>query len=43
MVKQFQQILIGVLLADTLLAYVADRLCSFVFGSQRRKLQIRIE
>lgn len=34
---QFQKTLIYVLLADTSLAYIVDRLCSFVFNSIRSK------
>lgn len=37
---QFQKILIYVLLADTILAYVVDRVCSFVFSSIRRKSEL---
>jgi hypothetical protein len=33
--SQFRKILICVLLADVVLAYVVDRLCSVIFGEVR--------
>lgn len=33
---QFKQILVGVLIADTVLAFAVDRVCSFLFGSVRK-------
>ncbi|KAG5676251.1 hypothetical protein PVAND_006100 [Polypedilum vanderplanki] len=36
----FRRILIFVLLADTLLAYLVDRICAFLFGDNRRKIDI---
>ncbi|XP_065358266.1 endoplasmic reticulum transmembrane helix translocase [Calliphora vicina] len=35
--SDFRQILIYVLLADTIAAFVVDRVCSFLFGETRRK------
>lgn len=33
---QFKTILIGVLVADTAMAFAVDRLCSLLFGSVRK-------
>lgn len=33
---QFKKILVGVLVADTVLAFAVDRISSFVFGSVRK-------
>uniref|UniRef100_T1P895 Haloacid dehalogenase-like hydrolase n=1 Tax=Musca domestica TaxID=7370 RepID=T1P895_MUSDO len=38
--SEFRQILLYVLLADTIVAYVLDRVCSFLFGETRRKSSI---
>uniref|UniRef100_A0A1A9ZN66 Cation-transporting ATPase n=1 Tax=Glossina pallidipes TaxID=7398 RepID=A0A1A9ZN66_GLOPL len=38
--NDFRQILIYVLLADTIAAYVVDRICSFLFGETRRKSKV---
>ncbi|XP_031619014.1 manganese-transporting ATPase 13A1 [Contarinia nasturtii] len=34
--EEFKQILVRVLIADTVLAFAVDRICSFLFGSIRR-------
>lgn len=36
----FRKILVGVLVADMLLAYLVDRVCSFLFGEMRKKTDI---
>ncbi|KAI8126736.1 Manganese-transporting ATPase 13A1 [Lucilia cuprina] len=38
--SDFRSILIYVLLADTIAAFVADRICSFLFGETRRKSKV---
>lgn len=37
---EFRKILVAVLVADLLLAYLADRICSFLFGEMRKKTDI---
>lgn len=37
---QFRKILVGVLVADMLLAYLVDWVCSFLFGEMRKKTDI---
>lgn len=37
---QFRKILIFVLLADTFLAFAVDKICAFLFGENRRKIDI---
>lgn len=37
---QFRKILIAVLLADLILAFVVDRICSFLFGEIRGKSEL---
>lgn len=37
---QFRKILITVLIADTVLAFVVDKTCAFLFGENRRKIDI---
>lgn len=37
---EFRKILVGVLVADMLLAYLVDRTCSFLFGEMRKKTDI---
>lgn len=36
----FRKILVGVLVADMLLAYLVDRVCSFLFGEMRKRTDI---
>lgn len=36
----FRKVLVGVLVADMILAYVVDRICSFLFGEMRKKPDI---
>lgn len=36
----FRKILIFVLLADTVMAFVVDRICAFLFGDNRRKIEV---
>ncbi|XP_058818679.1 endoplasmic reticulum transmembrane helix translocase [Topomyia yanbarensis] len=36
----FRKILVGVLVADMILAYLVDRVCSFLFGEMRKKTDI---
>ncbi|XP_073824966.1 endoplasmic reticulum transmembrane helix translocase-like [Musca autumnalis] len=38
--SDFRQILLYVLLADTIVAYLLDKVCSFLFGETRRKSSI---
>ncbi|XP_075152001.1 endoplasmic reticulum transmembrane helix translocase [Haematobia irritans] len=38
--NDFRQVLIFVLLADTIAAYAFDRICSFLFGETRRKSSV---
>ncbi|XP_019547423.3 endoplasmic reticulum transmembrane helix translocase [Aedes albopictus] len=38
--SDFRKILVGVLVADMLLAYLVDRICSFLFGEMRKKADI---
>ncbi|XP_062547568.1 endoplasmic reticulum transmembrane helix translocase [Armigeres subalbatus] len=38
--SDFRKILVGVLVADMLLAYLVDRICSFLFGEMRKKTDI---
>lgn len=38
--EDFRKILIMVLVADTVLAYAVDRICSFLFGETRRKSKL---
>lgn len=37
---QFRRILVAVLLADAVLAFVVDRVCSFLFGERRQKFKL---
>lgn len=37
---QFRKILVTVLIADTVLAFVVDKTCAFLFGENRRKIDI---
>ncbi|XP_055595293.1 endoplasmic reticulum transmembrane helix translocase [Uranotaenia lowii] len=38
--SDFRKILVGVLVADVALAFLVDRLCSFLFGEMRKKTDI---
>ncbi|XP_055636945.1 endoplasmic reticulum transmembrane helix translocase [Toxorhynchites rutilus septentrionalis] len=38
--SDFRKILVGVLIADMVLAYLVDRICSFLFGEMRKKTDI---
>ncbi|XP_055543818.1 endoplasmic reticulum transmembrane helix translocase [Wyeomyia smithii] len=38
--SDFRKILVGALLADMILAYCVDRVCSFLFGEMRKKTDI---
>lgn len=37
---QFRRILVAVLVADAVLAFVVDRVCSFLFGERRQKFKL---
>lgn len=39
-IPQYRTILVTVLIGDMVLAYLVDRVCSFLFGETRRKLDI---